>query len=102
MSPLQEAEECRALKNFLSFLGNRHRLLNDLEPMPRGQGIGTGFVIQDYGLILTNFHVVENADVIKATITRADGSEEELEAKILGVAPEYDVALIQTLEGCKR
>ena len=68
------------------------------EPMPRGQGIGTGFVIQDYGLILTNFHVVENADVIKATITRADGSEEELEAKILGVAPEYDVALIQTLE----
>ena len=83
---------------FFRFFGQSPQAPQRPEPMPRGQGIGTGFVIQDYGLILTNFHVVENADVIKATITRADGSEEELEAKILGVAPEYDVALIQTLE----
>ena len=83
---------------FFRFFGQSPQAPQRPEPMPRGQGIGTGFVIQDYGLILTNFHVVENADVIKATITRNDGSEEELEAKILGVAPEYDVALIQTLQ----
>lgn len=82
---------------FFRFFGQSPQAPQRPEPMPRGQGIGTGFVIQDYGLILTNFHVVENADVIKVTITRDDGSEDILEAKILGVAPEYDVALIQTL-----
>jgi len=83
---------------FFRFFGQSPQAPQRPEPMPRGQGIGTGFVIQDYGLILTNFHVVENADTIRVTLSRNDGSEEELEAKILGVAPEYDVALIQTLD----
>lgn len=62
----------------------------------RNQGLGSGFAIRDDGLILTNHHVVENADVIEVTIADENGSERRLSAKVLGTAPEYDVALIQT------
>ena len=65
------------------------------------RGLGTGFVIEGNGLILTNEHVVEKADSIKVTFTLADGSEKSLKAKIVGEAPEYDVALIQTEEDAK-
>ena len=60
------------------------------------RGLGTGFVIDANGLILTNFHVVEDADSIEVTLTGADGTEHKVNAKTLGTAPEYDVALLQT------
>jgi serine protease Do len=62
------------------------------------RGLGSGFVIRADGLILTNYHVVENADSIEVVLTHADGSERTMSAKVLGTAPEYDVALIQTEE----
>lgn len=65
------------------------------------QGIGTGFVVSSEGLILTNNHVVENADLIKVTFMNPDGSERTQEATVLGTAPEYDIALIQTTENAK-
>ena len=69
--------------------------------MPPSKGIGTGFVIKSDGLILTNNHVVEGADSIEVTFVQADGSEKTLAAKVLGTAPEYDVALIQTHEDAR-
>ncbi len=62
------------------------------------RGLGSGFVISKEGLILTNFHVVENADSIEVTFTAKDGTEKKMGAKVLGSAPDYDVALIQTNE----
>ena len=62
------------------------------------RGIGTGFVISQDGLILTNNHVVENADKIDVTFMDADGSERSMEARVLGTAPRYDVALLETIE----
>ncbi len=71
--------------------------------MPNGQdrvskGIGTGFVISKDGLILTNNHVVENADKIEVTFMGADGNERTEEARVLGTAPRYDVALLETID----
>jgi len=68
------------------------------QPQSPAPGIGTGFVINPEGVILTNNHVVEGASNIKVTFINADNSERTLEATILGTAPEYDVALIQTVE----
>ncbi len=65
------------------------------------KGLGSGFVIRPEGLILTNNHVVEDAERIEVTIEYANGSERKLSAKVLGTAPEYDVALIQTEEDAK-
>jgi len=55
------------------------------------QGTGSGFVYDELGHILTNNHVVNGAD--KILVTFHDG--ETAPAKIVGVDPEADVAVIQ-------
>ena len=55
------------------------------------QGVGTGVVIVDKGVILTNLHVVSGSDEVKVTFF--DGSESE--ATITGVQPENDLAVLQ-------
>ena len=57
--------------------------------VPR-QGSGSGFVIDSQGFILTNFHVIEDADRI--TVTFADGRT--LRADVVGSDPAIDVALL--------
>jgi S1-C subfamily serine protease len=54
-------------------------------------GVGTGVVIVDSGLILTNLHVVQSAQSIK--IIFHDGHESP--AKIVSVQPEHDLAVLQ-------
>jgi S1-C subfamily serine protease len=54
-------------------------------------GVGTGVVIIDKGVILTNLHVVSGADRIKVIFH--DGLESE--AKISGVQAENDLAVLQ-------
>ena len=55
------------------------------------RGLGSGFVINKSGKILTNSHVVDNADTV--TVTFQDGRV--LEGKVLGKDPVTDVAVIQ-------
>jgi S1-C subfamily serine protease len=54
-------------------------------------GSGTGVVIVDKGIILTNLHVVQGAQSIK--ITFADGMEAT--ASVTGTQPENDLAVLQ-------
>ena len=54
-------------------------------------GVGTGVVIVDTGIILTNMHVVAGADTIRVTF--ADGLEAT--ATVTGVHPEHDLAVLQ-------
>jgi len=54
-------------------------------------GVGTGVVIVDKGVILTNLHVVQAADTIKVVF--ADGLEAT--ASITGAQPENDLAVLQ-------
>lgn len=55
------------------------------------RGIGTGVVIVDKGVILTNLHVVQGAE--RVTVTFADGMEAG--ASITGAQPENDLAVLQ-------
>ncbi len=52
---------------------------------------GSGFLISQEGLIVTNNHVVANAKSVSVTL--ADGSK--LDAKVLGADPLTDIALLQ-------
>jgi S1-C subfamily serine protease len=52
---------------------------------------GTGVVIVDTGIILTNLHVVQGAKAIKVTFHDATESD----AAVIGVQPEHDLAVLQ-------
>jgi len=64
---------------------------------PRGdrqaprRGAGSGFIIDADGSILTNHHVIEDAERI--TVKLADGRT--LRARVIGVDPDTDIALIK-------
>jgi serine protease Do len=55
------------------------------------QGYGTGFVLRPGGIIVTNQHVVANAD--KVVVTLRDGSD--LPATVLGEDPITDIAVLR-------
>jgi serine protease Do len=57
----------------------------------RVPGMGSGFIMDRTGLILTNSHVVRNAEQISVTLL--DGRQ--LPAKLLGATETYDVAVLK-------
>ncbi len=58
------------------------------------QGAGSGFVYDERGHIVTNFHVVEAADLLQVTF--ADG--EVRDAELVGADPSNDLAVIRVVE----
>jgi serine protease Do len=63
----------------------------DKMPKRQIQGQGSGFIISPDGLIMTNNHVVGDAD--KVTVRLLDGRE--FKAKVIGTDPPTDVAVIK-------
>jgi S1-C subfamily serine protease len=58
------------------------------------QGMGSGFVIDNEGHILTNFHVVEGARQVEVTTS----DKKKYKAQIIGTDPVHDLAVIQIPE----
>ncbi len=58
------------------------------------QSLGSGFVIDPAGYIVTNNHVIDGADEI--TINFANG--DALEAKLIGTDPKTDIALLKLID----
>ena len=64
----------------------------------RTQSLGSGFITDDAGIVITNNHVIENADEI--TVILSD--ETEFEAKIIGRDPKTDIAVLRIDPGDKK
>ena len=63
--------------------------------MPGAEGVGSGFIVDASGLIVTSFHVVKGADSV--TVTLQDGRR--LEAQVAGTDPKTDLALLEVEAG---
>ena len=61
---------------------------------PRAMSLGTGFIIEASGLIMTNNHVVAGADEIKIHFTE-EADEKPTDGEVVGRDPELDLALIR-------
>jgi serine protease Do len=64
-------------------------------PMPQGdairKGVGSGFIVSADGYILTNAHVVDDANEVTVKLT----DNREFKAKVIGVDRRTDVALVK-------
>ena len=62
---------------------------------PRRAGLGSGFIIDKAGYIVTNNHVIEGADEISVTLN----SGRKLEARLVGADANTDLALLKISAG---
>ena len=62
------------------------------DPQERqSSALGSGFIIDEKGIVITNNHVIQDADDI---IVRVNG-DQEFKAKVLGADPLMDIAVLQ-------
>jgi serine protease Do len=73
-------------KDFFEFHG-----MPDPQGPQQSEGAGSGVIISDDGYIITNNHVVDKAKSIKVTT----GDQKEYKAKLIGVDPLTDLAVIK-------
>ncbi len=78
----------RSVVHVTSLASRRNLMTLDVTEIP--QGTGTGFVWDQQGHIVTNFHVVQGGD--RASVTLNDGST--YAATIIGTAPDKDIAVL--------
>jgi S1-C subfamily serine protease len=55
------------------------------------QGTGSGFVWDEQGHIVTNFHVIQGAQEALVTL----GDQRSFQARLVGASPEHDLAVLQ-------
>jgi|688.fasta_scaffold00020_128 S1-C subfamily serine protease len=65
----------------------------DIKNMPKG--VGTGFVWDTNGHIVTNFHVINKADKADVTLLDSKGAMNVYTAKLTGVDPDRDIAVLK-------
>ena len=85
---LQEPSFQRVLRRRL------HEEIQEGGPRGRGfsqKGMGSGVIVSPDGTILTNAHVVKDADEIKVNLS----DQRSFTAKVIGVDPESDIAVIK-------
>jgi serine protease Do len=70
---------------FQQFFGNRNMAI------PEQQASGSGVIVSEDGYIVTNNHVIDNADEIKITLS----NKKTYTAKLIGADPAYDLAVIK-------
>ncbi|GBD99873.1 putative periplasmic serine endoprotease DegP-like precursor [bacterium BMS3Abin07] len=75
---------------FRRFFGNRGKAFRGPHEY-KSRALGSGVIISDDGYILTNNHVVKDADKIKVLLF----DKREFDGKVIGTDPKTDVAVIR-------
>ncbi len=82
-------EAQRSVVYITTLVRRRNRFTLNVMEIPAGAG--SGFVWDDQGHIVTNFHVIRDAD--GAQVTFSDGTT--LDAELVGIAPHKDLAVLR-------
>ncbi len=88
-----------AFNPFDYFFGNPWQMLPDQNNNPKGKSfkqtaLGSGLIYQKKGniyYIITNNHVIENADSIKVTVSE----NKSYKGKVIGTDPNVDIAIVE-------
>ncbi len=81
---------------FDKFLGPKGKDGKDKGRTFKQRSLGSGFIISKDGYIVTNNHVIEEADEVKVNLPDSD---KPLPAKVVGRDPEMDLALLKIEDG---
>ena len=71
--------------------GNEKNKLGNDQPKETLQGLGSGVIISEKGYVLTNNHVIREADTV--IVTLADGRSAD--GKVVGTDPDSDLAVLK-------
>lgn len=80
---------------FRNFFGDAFRGLGEQSRTRKENSLGSGVIVDPRGYIVTNNHVVADADEIKVVLS--DGTD--LDAEVVGTDPESDVAVLRVENG---
>ncbi len=90
-APFNNQDQADPFRDFFGDDFFRHFFGDMPDKEYKQQGLGSGFIIDEEGYVLTNNHVVEGADEIKVKTH----SQKEYDAEIVGRDPKTDLALIK-------
>jgi len=65
--------------------------MDEMPSNPKAMSLGSGFIVDPEGYIVTNYHVIKDADEISIKLN----DNTELEAKLIGSDPRTDTALLK-------
>jgi len=93
MAIIDRFKEARHSVAYITSLAFQRDLFSlDVEAVPTGSG--SGFLWDEQGHVVTNFHVIEGAQEL--VVTLADGSAHR--AQVVGRAPEKDLAVLRVID----
>jgi serine protease Do len=90
-APQQEFDFPFGLDPFGVFPGMRKRSPNGGDQVYRQRALGSGFIVDAAGHVVTNAHVVEDADQVRVKLS----DEREFDAKVRGRDPKLDLAVLE-------
>ena len=92
-APEEMEEDDPAAELWRRFFGDRGGTAPRVPPrMPRQEASGSGFLVDPKGYIVTNYHVVDEAEKIKVKL---HGNSTEYRAKLIGYDIETDLAVLK-------
>lgn len=89
-------EVVKRAKNSVVFITNLQYVRDFFwsSDQPVARGTGSGFIWDDKGHIVTNFHVIEDGDKFMVTLA----NQRQVEARLIGREPAKDIAVLRLVE----
>jgi S1-C subfamily serine protease len=102
----EETEAVRVFKTCKDSVVNVDTIVRvrrfDMSVQEQQTGTGSGFVWDDAGHIVTNFHVVRDAVGTNRRLRVVLADRSTWEARIVGVSPDHDLAVLKIVAGSDR